>query len=201
MGKTVLKKWLVKAGLDRSTRIGLVVLSIVTFIGSLTLVSNLLMFDSLALSDGEVWRPFTAWFSQLNIRHWFLNQWGLVIMAILLPTRLPKIDLFGLILIWVSASLLLWFSNYTRYVGLSGVLYGLLVYSAAISPFYAKWIRVMFIVCLCIKVFGENGLIPSVSSDWVAQFIQGEIAFESHLWGLLSGLIMIALRRFFREFP
>ncbi len=173
------------------TRIALLILTILTLIGTLSWPLDNLAFNAASLAEGQWWRPLSAWVTQLNFRHWVLNQWGVVVMAILLPEKLNRWQWGGFVVIWLFTSLALALSDYRTYVGLSGLLYGWLIWSAYLSPFYSWLVKVIFIGALSIKVFSENDWLPLPQSDWVGDFIQANVAHESHLWGLLSGFAVI----------
>ncbi|MDX1340974.1 MAG: rhombosortase [Reinekea sp.] len=174
------------------TTVVLVLLALVTLIAVWSPLQAVLEFDQQLVAQGQWWRPFSAWLTQLNLRHWVLNQWGLVVMAVLLPSRLPKAHWSAFAIIWILTSLALWGSEYDRYVGLSGVLYGWLVYAAYVSPFYGRWVKCVFIALMSAKVLSENGWFSLPGADWVGEFIQAQVAHESHLWGLLSGLAVLS---------
>ena len=180
----------------RPTVRGLLWLSFGTLLCSLPLLSEALQYDAAKTAMGQLWRPFTAWLVQLNLRHWLLNQWGLVVMGLLLPPRISLADGVGLVTVWLVASLTLWASDYGLYVGLSGLLYGWLVVLAAQSPYYSLPVRLVFIAAVSVKVCAENGWVsmPMPSSSWVGDFIEADIAYRAHLWGLLAGLGFSALR-------
>ena len=169
-------------------------LALLTLIGAFAPINELLSYERSFFVQGQYWRPFTAWLTQLNIRHWMLNQWGVVVMVLLLPKSISRLDWAGFALVGLCSSLLLATSNYDNYVGLSGVLYGWLIFAALLSPFYSTSIKVVFIGCLSLKVLSENGYLPLPDSNWVGEFIQGQVAHESHLWGLLSGYLALVLR-------
>lgn len=165
-------------------------------------LANALLFDSDKLAAGQVWRPFTAWLVQANWVHWLLNQWGLVLMLILLPKQLSMLDVLGFVWVWLMSSIALWLSDYQYYVGLSGLLYGWLLISAACSPFYSRTMRVVFMVVLSIKVLSENGLMwVNVAPSWVEQWIGIQVATDSHLWGLMAGALFIVVRSVVRPYP
>lgn len=184
--------WMLKSQMTE-VRIVLLLLSIATFLGTLPWALEWFAFHADTFQAGQRWRPYTAWLTQLNFRHWMLNQWGVVVMAVLLPKRLLWWQWLGFVVMWVFTSIALAHSSYESYVGLSGLLYGWLIWSAYISPFYSHWIKLLFISALSIKVFSENGFLPLPQSDWVGGFIKAKVAHESHLWGLLSGLVVIGL--------
>ena len=172
-------------------RIALLALSLLTLAGIAPWSLEHLAYRAEAFQNGQFWRPFTAWMTQLNWRHWLLNQWGVLIMLLLLPKQLRYWQWLGYAVMWLLTSWALADSDYSSYVGLSGVLYGWLIWSAYLSPYYAPWVKVVFIAALSIKVFSENGYLPLPHSEWVADFIQSRVAHESHLWGLLSGFAVI----------
>jgi len=175
-------------------------LSFCTFLGSFEVAIAYFSFDRFLFLGGDYWRPFSAWLTQLNLRHWLLNQWGLVVMVVLLPRTLDQNHWIGFALIWLLSSLSLACSEYDNYVGLSGVLYGWLIYAAVISPFYSTAIKSIFIASLTIKVFSENGYLPLPESNWVGDFIHGQVAHESHFWGLMSGYLVLSMRWFYLLF-
>jgi rhomboid family GlyGly-CTERM serine protease len=182
------------------TRIVLLLLSIATLAGTLSWSLATLAYEADAFQAGQWWRPFSAWITQLNLRHWILNQWGIVVMVILLPKRLSWWQWTGFVVMWLVTSMALAMSDYSNYVGLSGLLYGWLIWSAFLSPFYTRWIKLIFIGALSIKVFSENGWLPLPQSEWVGSFIQARVAHESHLWGLLSGFLVIAVTASVQQF-
>jgi rhomboid family GlyGly-CTERM serine protease len=180
----------------RTSLHGLLWLSLGTLLCTFSPVADWLLYDAEQTRAGQIWRPLSAWLVQLNLRHWLLNQWGLVVIALLLPQRWTVSDRLGLVFVWLVASLMLVWSDYALYVGLSGLLYGWLVVVAAQSPYYSARVRLIFIAALTVKVLAENGWLPLPlpSSSWVGDFIAADIAYRSHLWGLLAGLSFSALR-------
>lgn len=168
-------------------RVWLVGLSLLTLLGTWSPVIELFGYDMTAVHQGQLWRPLTAWWTQLNLQHWLLNQWGLIVLWLLWPVRLSWACLLGYGVVWWVSSLMLALSDYDSYVGLSGLLYGWLVIAAIHTPFYPPWVRATFLALLSGKVMAEN-FVPGLSStDWVGELISARVAHESHLWGLLSG--------------
>jgi len=176
-----------------TTKSILILLSLLCLISSFKPFNLLLAYQQVDFIGGQYWRPLTGWIAQLNVQHWFLNQWGLIIMIMLLPKTLSMIQVAGFVVIWLVSSSLLAISDYSNYVGLSGLLYGWLIYSAFLSPYYKPWVKSVFTVVLSYKVLSENGWLPQFESEWVSQFIGANIAYKSHLWGLIAGYIAIAL--------
>lgn len=174
-------------------RITLVLVLLVTLIGAVPVVSDLLMFEAQLFDQGEKWRALTAWISQLNYKHWLLNQWGVIMMLVLLPPKIKRIEALSFVFVWLSCSIALALSDYPNYVGLSGLLYGWLLIAAYLTPFYSNWIKTVFCAVLSFKVLSENGILPLPDSGWVGDFIGAQVAYQSHLWGLISGYVAIVV--------
>ncbi|MFQ3231104.1 rhombosortase [Reinekea sp.] len=162
---------------------------------------EILYFNAAQVSEGQLWRAFTAWLVQANVEHWLVNLWGLIVMAIVLPKQLSREDWLAFTSIWLLSSLCLWLSSYQAYVGLSGVLYGLLFWSIARSPFYGSRIKIAVLAIIIAKVIIENSSLPWFKEAWLSQWIGSEIAHESHVWGLGSGLITYFAYWLIQRFP
>lgn len=174
----------------------LLVIALLTFIGAWSPINQWLEYQGEWSSNGQVWRPLTAWIAQLNPQHWLINQWGLVLMALLLPPRLERADWLALAWVWVASSAALAFSEYSQYAGLSGLLYGWLLWSLKRSPFYAVWIRWGIIGVLTVKVGYEN--VVGQGDSFVSDLIQANVAVLSHAWGLLAGWAAVAAYSLFQ---
>lgn len=178
------------------TIITLLVISALTLLGSWKPLSQALAYYDGWFSAGEFWRPLTAWMAQLNVNHWLINQWGLVLMALVLPPRLGSRDIAALVWVWLACSFALATSGYDNYYGLSGLLYGWLLWSIWRSPFYSAWLRWGVVAILTAKVGYENLSVADRSeSSLAADFIQASIAVESHAWGLVAGWMAILAAR------
>lgn len=181
---------------DRNiTAVCLLCLSLLTFVASWSPVIAVAAFDAKLTAAGQWWRPFSAWICQLNVTHWAINQWGLVVMIFLLPKQLSWLRVSGFVWVWFASSLLLLQSEYVAYVGLSGLLYGWLVLAAFYSPYYSNLLKAAFIGVLSFKVLLENGLLFGWSwrSEMLEAVLRAPVAHQSHLWGLVSGLAFIAV--------
>lgn len=174
------------------TLIVLLGLSLLTLAGSWAPLSDGLEFRRADLAEGELWRPVTAWIAQLNLQHWLINQWGLVLLALALPPRLARADWLALGWVWLAASGALVVSAYDHYAGLSGLLYGWLVWALLRSPYYGMALRWGVVLVLSGKVLLENlASRPGVETSFVADLIQADIAVQSHAWGLVAGWLAL----------
>ena len=163
-------------------------------LGSLSSVSDWLEYHRVAVASGDLWRPLTAWIAQLNPAHWLVNQGGLVLLALLLPGQWQRQDALAFVWVWLLGSVWLAFGPYTQYAGLSGLLYGWLMWALWRSPHYSGLIRGVVALVLVTKVVAENLSGPYVGgASGVSVFIRGDIAVQSHLAGLIAGVLAVLL--------
>lgn len=163
-------------------------------LGSLSSVSDWLEYHRVAVASGDLWRPLTAWVAQLNPAHWLVNQGGLVLLALLLPGQWQRQDALAFVWVWLLGSVWLAFGPYTQYAGLSGLLYGWLMWALWRSPHYSGLIRGVVALVLVTKVVAENLSGPYVGgASGVSVFIRGDIAVQSHLAGLMAGVLAVLL--------
>lgn len=165
-------------------------LSLLTLIGALAPLNGWLEFRRAEWLDGQLWRPLTAWMAQLNLTHWLVNQWGLVLLALVMPPRPERADGLAFVWVWLCASLALLLSDYQQYAGLSGLLYGWLVWAVLRSPYYQRWLRWLVVAVLTVKVVQEN-LPGEHANGFVGDWIAARIAVESHAWGLIAGWLAL----------
>jgi len=138
--------------------------------------------------DGEIWRLFAAHLVHLGWRHWALNSAGLALVFALYWRWLS----WGRFLIWVGASMLgvgvgLWvFSPQVLwYVGLSGVLHGLLVAGAVFELHAGRRDGALILVLVALKLGWEQiqGALPGAELA-----TGGPVVVDAHLYGALAGL-------------
>lgn len=163
-------------------------------------IQDFFFFDAQLVADGQWWRPFSAWFTQLNFRHWLLNSWGIILMWLLLPKHLSRRLLLGFLFIWLGASGLLLRSDYSQYVGLSGLLYGWLLWSVYLSPHYAWQVKGLIALFLIVKVGYDQWLVFAAPSSSLAQWLGSDIAYEAHAWGLVMALLVLLCDYAFQRF-
>ncbi|MHA7878490.1 MAG: rhombosortase [Saccharospirillum sp.] len=183
-------------GLPVTTLVCLLACSSLTLLASWAPLSSWLAYDQSWLEQRHLWRPLTASLAQLHWKHWLLNQWGLVVMALLLPARPRRADALAMAFVWLVVSASLPLSGYADYAGLSGVLYGWLIWSLLNSPHYPPWLMLTAAVGLSLKVVIEN--LPGGSALFnasTAAFIDAEVAVRAHLFGLVSGWLAVLVAR------
>ncbi len=158
-------------------------------------------FDRAGISDGEFWRLVTGHFVHLGWTHWLLNVFGLILVW-LICGRAFSARVWGLVLVLVliGIDLGLWFfdAGLEWYVGLSGLLHGMLM--AGILALLFDGSRDVLVLGLLVaaKVIWEqlNGPLPG--SEGVAG---AAVIVDAHLYGALSGIAATPLIRVARNGP
>lgn len=150
---------------------------------------EVLKYDRLAIQEGEYWRIVSGHFAHLNYSHLLLNLAGLVLTWLLVGRNYSASQWLGVLLISIAAaSAGFWFldKNMLWYVGLSGVLHGLLLAGAiqGLKSLPAE----SAVICLLVtgKLAYEQLIGPLPGSESVSG---GTVVVNAHLFGAIGGVI------------
>jgi len=160
-----------------------------------------LRFDRLAIADGEYWRLLTGHFTHLGTSHFLLNCAGLLLVWYLVGTQFTA---FGWL--WISAGTIIgidlgfWLlePQLVWYVGLSGLLHGLLAAGIIGTANNDRQMALLLVVMLAGKLGYEQlaGPLPgSVSSSG------GSVIVNAHLYGAIAGALTTVLLTFLSKQP
>ncbi|WP_339899506.1 rhombosortase [uncultured Gilvimarinus sp.] len=154
-------------------------------------LNPLLQYQRSAIDQWQVWRLFSAHLVHLNLVHGLLNLAGLwlIIFWVGAERRRASWLLAGaLIALSISLALYLWQLNISYYVGLSGVLHGLLVFGLA--PLCAQNLPAGWagIIAISIKLCYEQ-IIPGGNSA-TEVLIAGPVVSIAHIYGAVSGALL-----------
>ncbi|WP_198436725.1 rhombosortase [Moritella sp. F3] len=143
--------------------------------------------------EGEYWRIISGNFNHTNIYHLLLNLSALTVIAGLHYRYYSSIAYASLILclsIGVGIGIL-WLSPSTHlYVGLSGILHGIIIVGAIIDVSKKYYSGYVLIIGTIIKVLHEQLF---DSSAEMSQLIAAKVLTEAHLYGLVTGFIIAPL--------
>ncbi|MBV2128487.1 rhombosortase [Arsukibacterium indicum] len=154
---------------------------------------QLLAYQRFALADGELWRLFSGHLLHSNLYHLLLNGGGLLIIMLLHAGYQRQMSLLWQLLVSsLLISLLLYWLNpeVQRYVGLSGVLHGLLFFGALLDIKTRKTGGVLLTAGILAKIAYEQYQGPDAE---LGQLISATVAIEAHLYGVISGALLFAL--------
>ena len=152
-----------------------------------------------ALELGEHWRLATAHFVHLGWGHLLMNVAALLLLGALFDDLLKPLEWLTAALVSAAAidlGLYLWQRDVAWYVGLSGVLHGLLAFGAVrLLPSRPVFAAVLLGV-LGVKVALEQtvGVLP-----WSALGTGGPVIVAAHLYGAAGGLLAAGGHRLLRR--
>jgi rhomboid family GlyGly-CTERM serine protease len=154
---------------------------------------EILKYDRLAIADGEYWRLLSGHFSHLGPEHLMLNIAGLVLVWLLVGRQYTTpqwtfVTAFSLVIItlgfWYADPNLIW------YVGLSGLLHGLLI-AGAIHGIKSQTVEsTIMLVAVASKLIYEQFVGPLPGSEATAG---GAVITNAHLYGAIGGAMAAAI--------
>lgn len=143
--------------------------------------------------SGQWWRLLTGNLVHLGYPHLFLNLAGLAVISALLAPAMTvrQWTITGVVsMTGVGIGLLLLDPQLRWYVGLSGVLYGLLL-GGAIAEFQRQRLVAIVLAGYTIgKVTWEQLYGAAESSEKIAG---GNVIVNAHLYGMISGALAVAV--------
>lgn len=163
--------------------------------------SEYLMFDRQLINSGEIWRLFSAHFVHLSQTHMLGNLLAVCLLAYIAGSSLNNISGI-LLLLWcilgVGLGLYFFADHLQRYVGLSGVLHGLLLVAPFVSKFYSRKVALCFLLAIVLKIIWEQSRFYDDMA--LIETIGGRVETRAHLLGLLAGLMYLALWLLWQRF-
>ena len=149
-----------------------------------------LEYNRLAIAEGELWRLISGHLLHSNLAHLLLNLAGLLVIMLLYAPFSKRLA-FGwqLVILSLGISIGLWLfaSQITHYVGLSGVLHGILCYGAVLDIRQGHRSGWLILLGLFGKLVYEHYYGPDVE---LGALIAAEVAIEAHLYGAIVGLLL-----------
>ena len=156
-------------------------------------VRNDLAWDRDVIAAGELWRLLSGHFVHLGWSHLLLNLAGLALVAWLVGGRFSwrRWLLIGAISV-AAIDIGFWFlyPNLGWYVGLSGMLYGLLIAGLLAGVLQRDREAIILSVFIVAKIAWEQLMGPLPGSESTTG---GRVIVEAHLYGALGGLLGAAL--------
>lgn len=148
----------------------------------------------------EPWRLLTGHLVHLGISHLLLNLAGLAMIAWIFGPGLTAAQWLWLSLLSVaSIDLGFWLfePQLDWYVGLSGVLHGLLLGAALLDDGLERRMRVVFVAVMVGKLLWEQwaGALPMT-----AEAAGGPVVVDAHWYGGIGGVLAAATWRARRQF-
>ncbi|MDP4984474.1 rhombosortase [Pseudoalteromonas tunicata] len=150
-------------------------------------------YDRALILQGELWRLVTGHFAHSNINHLLLNCAGVFLIWALHGEYRETLGYFTQLIILsilCSIGLFLFYPDTHRYVGLSGILHGVIILGAikdcqlgmrsGFVLFFGVWLKIAF----------EQFQGPDAD---IGHLINARVAIEAHLLGAFAGSFYLAV--------
>lgn len=174
-------------------------LSLVTLSGLLQFgmpaTAQWLRYEPAMIHSFEIWRLFGAHFVHLSWRHYLLNAVALLAISALYAPA-PGVLAWRLCVSAAAVSLgLLWFNlSLGWYVGMSGILHGLLVAGSVRDCFARNVSGALMLLAVTGKLIWEQINGPMPGSEAAAG---GRVIVDAHLYGALGGVVALCVETIF----
>ena len=148
-----------------------------------------LRYEQSSISDGEIWRLFSAHLLHLNWSHLWLNILALIIIYSLTYNYVRvSVWWYATLLSSVGITLLLYFfmSEIEWYIGLSGLLHSLIVMGSIAGIAHGRKEFYVLLIFICLKIILEQFFNP-VSENIIS--MDANVIVNAHFYGAVMGLI------------
>jgi rhomboid family GlyGly-CTERM serine protease len=164
---------------------GIVVLVALALMLSGASARESLRFDRAGIAAGDVWRLLTGHFVHLGVSHTLLNLAGLVLVWILVGRAYSWRQW-----LWVMAGLWLGSPQLAWYVGLSGLLHGMLAAGIVAGLAHRNSEALILAVVVAGKLAWEQFAGPLPGSEATSG---GAVIVDAHLYGVIGGALVAAV--------
>ena len=150
-------------------------------------------YERSAIGGGELWRLLTGHLAHLGMAHLLMNAAGLVLVWVLVGRAVSQIHylLVALLLIAIiDGGFWLFDPDLRWYVGLSGLLHGLLVYGLVVDWRAARLEHGLLLAAILVKLIYEQVAGPLPGS---AETASGPVIVNAHLYGAVGGAALALL--------
>lgn len=161
---------------------------------------QLLRYQRVEIIAGQWWRLATGHLVHLGWAHLWMNIGGLLLVWLLVGRALSLVQWGGLLafcMLGISLGLLWWLPQLDWYVGLSGVLHGMLLAAALQLALGGDREALLISIIVTLKVAYEMGHGPLPGSREAAG---GEVVYQAHALGCLCAALFVAVQRLARRF-
>ncbi|MRX28290.1 rhombosortase [Kangiella sp. HZ709] len=152
--------------------------------------SNWLAYRRLSISNGEVWRFITPNLVHLGVVHTLMNLVGFWLIVLIFRPLLKMQDW----IIWIISLYILnivgihlFLPELSRYVGMSGALYGLISAACVAEMRFKVKLSALLLIIVGLKIFAPQ--IFGIRAEY-NDLIGGYVVEESHIIGFIQGIFV-----------
>lgn len=157
-------------------------------------LNPLLSFDRESMMQGEWYRLVTGNLVHLNVNHMLMNLSVYILAALLFQNTVSLTQwhcAFGMCFIAVGLGLWLFSEPVQNYVGLSGALYGIIIFGVIVNVRENVMVYLLVYGVIVYKVTVQQ--FPSYDPAEMKSFIGGNVIASAHLYGLVMGHVCAAM--------
>ncbi|MBT8100627.1 MAG: rhombosortase [Gammaproteobacteria bacterium] len=150
---------------------------------------QLFRYDSEGIAGGELFRLVSGHLVHLGWPHLVLNLAGLVLVWLLVGSRFSSWQWLAIIaasMLTIDAGFLVLMPDLAWYVGLSGVLHGMLA-AGALALFPDRRTEATVLLGVLVAKLGYEMLIGPMPGS--AESVGGSVIVEAHLFGAIGGAL------------
>ncbi len=154
-------------------------------------LNDYLSWDRSAIVNWQIWRLFSGHLVHSNLWHTLLNLSVFSAAMYLFGSCFKAWQWLLLLLVLCvlnSFSLLVFSPWLNNYVGLSGVLYGVLILGLLITFRQSPKLNVILILLISIKIVWEQ--LPGFDVNYMRDQIGAAVIVDAHLYGYVSGFFI-----------
>lgn len=148
-----------------------------------------------AVLNGQIWRVLTGHIVHLSRMHAFMNELGLLFLIVVLWDVLEPLSLiFATLLaaLAIAVGVLVLHPDLVYYVGFSGITHGLFAWGGLrVWQFGQRGYGALILAVVTGKLIWEGTMGPTPGAS---DAIGGNILVESHLYGVIGGVIAAFLK-------
>ena len=179
--------------IEKSALLAIIFVTVVIIIFGILgeVATNFLRYEHDLLRSGEWWRLFSGHFIHLSWAHISLNLAGFWLIAFLYGQKIKPIYLLTTILLialGISIGLLIFNPEVDWYVGLSGVLHGLIIIGALKNLSNEPWPSTFVLMGISSKIIWEQ---LYAEGSMMKHIIGGNVIYDAHFYGAIAGTIII----------
>lgn len=157
------------------------------FIAQIPMIHELLAWDRAEIQSGQWWRVFTGNITHTNYFHLLMNVSSLLLLALMHHAYYKTFSIvFMVCVMMIVIGVVMFFTSFDWYVGLSGVLYGLFVWGAVKDIQNKRSLGWLMLFGALLKLLFDTF---NQEEGLVANLIEASVAYQAHWAGALVGLV------------
>ncbi|HAW92710.1 MULTISPECIES: rhombosortase [unclassified Arsukibacterium] len=167
-------------------------------------IQHIFAYQRVEIASGEVWRLISGHLLHSNLYHLLLNGGGLLVIMLLHAGYQRQLALIWQLLfnaLFISGMMYWLQADIQRYVGLSGVLHGMLFFGALLDIKTGKTGGMLLTLGILAKIGYEQYQGPDLQ---LSQLISATVAIDAHLYGVIAGALLFSVvlfRRWLQKKP